>query len=179
MAVYSLNGESPQLPGEGIFWIAPSADIIGRVRLHPDASVWFQATLRGDNEWIEVGEGSNVQDGCVLHTDQGAPLTIGIGCTIGHRAILHGCTIGDNSLIGMGATILNHAVIGRNCLVGANALVTEGKIIPDNSLVLGSPGKVVRTLDGDAVRALALAARNYAENWKRFALGLSLGTAKP
>jgi carbonic anhydrase/acetyltransferase-like protein (isoleucine patch superfamily) len=123
MPCYALDGVSPGLPEEGAYWLAPSAELIGRVRLLAHASVWFGAVLRGDNEWIEVGEGSNIQDGCILHTDMGSPLTIGARCTIGHRAILHGCVIGDNSLIGMGATVLNNAVIGRNCLIGANALV--------------------------------------------------------
>ena len=152
MTIYVLDGLSPELPEEGRYWVAPDAAVIGRVRLGRNASVWFGAVLRGDNELIVVGENSNVQDHCVLHTDMGAPLTIGANCTIGHRAILHGCTVGDNSLIGMGATILNHAVIGRNCLIGANTLVTEGKQIPDGSLVLGSPGKVVRRLDRKSTR---------------------------
>jgi carbonic anhydrase/acetyltransferase-like protein (isoleucine patch superfamily) len=147
MAIYSLDGVAADLPADGHYWIAPSADVIGKVRLLENASVWFGAVLRGDNEWISVGEGSNVQDGCVLHTDMGAPLTIGKNCTIGHKAILHGCTIGDNSLIGMGAIVLNHAAIGKNCLIGAGALVGEGKVIPDNSLVVGSPGKIIRTID--------------------------------
>ena len=173
MAIYSLDGLVPVLPGEGEYWVAPSADVMGKVRLLRNASVWFRAVLRGDTEWIEVGEGSNVQDGCVLHTDKGAPLTIGPDCTIGHSAILHGCTVQDNSLVGMGATILNHAVIGKNCLIGANALIPEGKIIPDNSLVVGAPGKIIRQLDAEAARKLAGAAHHYVENWKRFTAGLS------
>ncbi len=173
MTVYALDGVSPELPEEGHFWIAPSADVIGRVRLLRDASIWFGAVLRGDNEWLTVGEGSNVQDGSVLHSDMGAPLTIGRDCTIGHKAILHGCTIGDNSLVGMGATILNHAVIGKNCLIGAGALVPERKVIPDNSLVVGAPGKVVRVLDDEAVAGLLKSAQGYVRNWKRFAAGLS------
>jgi carbonic anhydrase/acetyltransferase-like protein (isoleucine patch superfamily) len=171
--IYALDGVSPDLPGEGHYWIAASADVMGKVRLLKDASVWFGAVLRGDNEWITVGEGSNVQDGCVLHTDMGAPLTIGTNCTIGHKAILHGCAIGDNSLIGMGAIVLNHAKIGRNCLIGAGALVAEGKMIPDNSLVVGSPGKVIRQLDEAAAAKLTEAARSYQRNWQRFARGLS------
>src|SRR2546423_5151662 len=123
MAIYELDGQGPDLPTDGNFFIADTAVVIGKVRLQNSASVWFGAVLRGDNEWIEVGEGSNVQDLSVLHTDIGSPLTIGTGCTIGHRAMLHGCTIGDNSLIGMGATVLNGAVIGRNCLIGAQALI--------------------------------------------------------
>ena len=131
MAIYSLDGIAPELPGAGRYWIAQSADVIGKVRLLTNASVWFNAVLRGDNEWIEVGEGSNVQDGAVLHTDMGSPLIIGRNCTIGHKAILHGCIIKNNSLIGMGATILNNVVVGENCLIGANALIPEGKVIPE------------------------------------------------
>lgn len=172
MTVYALDGVSPELPGEGHYWIAPTADVMGRVRLLKDASVWFGAVLRGDNEWIEVGEGSNVQDGCVLHTDMGAPLTIGRNCTIGHKAILHGCTIGDNSLIGMGAIILNHVKVGRNCLVGAGALIPEGKEIPDNSLVVGQPGKVIRQIDAAGAEKLTQSALSYQRNWQRFARGL-------
>ena len=169
MTLYALDGVSPELPDAGRYWVAPSASLIGKVRLEVNASVWFGAVLRGDNELILVGENSNVQDGCVLHTDMGAPLTIGRNCTIGHRAILHGCTIGDNSLIGMGATILNHANIGRNCLVGANALVAEGKIIPDNSLVVGMPAKVVRELDAETLDWLPKSAAGYVRNWQRYA----------
>lgn len=172
MATYTLDGVSPELPGAGSYWIAQSADVIGKVRLLKNASVWFHAVLRGDNEWIEVGEGSNVQDGCVLHTDMGSPLTIGSNCTIGHKAILHGCTIRNNSLIGMGATILNNAVIGENCLIGANALIPEGKIIPDNSLVVGAPGKVIRQIDAESSARLTRSAEGYVRNWQRFAAGL-------
>ena len=172
MAVYALDGVSPALPAHGNYWIAPSADIIGKVRLLDDVSIWFGAVLRGDNEWIIVGQGSNVQEGCVLHTDMGAPLTIGTNCTIGHKAILHGCEIGDNSLIGMGAIVLNHAKIGRNCLIGAGALIPEGKIIPDNSLVLGQPGKIIRVLNDEAAAKLTASAEGYQKNWKRFASGL-------
>jgi carbonic anhydrase/acetyltransferase-like protein (isoleucine patch superfamily) len=174
MAFYSLDGISPDLPVEGLYWIAPSADVIGKVRLLNDASIWFGAVLRGDNEWITVGQGSNVQEGCVLHTDMGAPLTIGTNCTIGHKAILHGCEIGDNSLIGMGAIVLNHARIGRNCLIGAGALIPEGKVIPDNSLVMGQPGKIIRVLDDEAAANLTAAAESYQKNWKRFKAGLTL-----
>lgn len=172
MTVYALDGISAELPGEGLCWIAPDAAVIGKVRLERHASVWFGAVLRGDNELILIGENSNVQDGCVFHTDPGAPLTVGRNCTIGHKAILHGCTIGDNSLVGMGATILNHAVIGRNCLIGANALITEGKVIPDNSLVMGAPGKVVRPLDDEAAARLPESAARYVRNWQRYAKGL-------
>jgi carbonic anhydrase/acetyltransferase-like protein (isoleucine patch superfamily) len=172
MTCYALDGISPELPEEGDCWIAPGAALIGKVKLEPMASVWFNAVLRGDNELITIGENSNVQDGAVLHTDPGLPLTIGKNCTIGHKAILHGCSIGDNTLIGMGATILNRAQIGRNCLIGANALVTEGKIIPDNSLVMGAPAKVVRELDAEAVANLPKAAAGYVRNWQRYARGL-------
>jgi carbonic anhydrase/acetyltransferase-like protein (isoleucine patch superfamily) len=171
MPIYSFNDVQPELALES--WVAPSADLIGKVRLLHLASVWFGAVLRGDNEWITVGEGSNVQDGCVLHTDLGAPLTIGSHCTIGHAAILHGCTIGDGSLIGMGAVVLNHAVIGNGCLIGAKALIPEGKIIPDHSLVVGAPGKVIRMLDQEAVAGLLKSAAGYVRNWQRFKAGLT------
>ena len=153
-------------------WIAPDATLIGRISIGRDVSIWFGAALRGDNELIEIGEGSNVQEHTVMHTDPGFPLTIGRGCTIGHRALLHGCTIGDNSLVGMGAIILNGARIGRNSLVGAGALVTEGKEFPDNSLIVGSPAKVVRTLDDAAVDRLRASAEHYVKNGKRFIAGL-------
>lgn len=172
MPLYSLDGAAPELAEGGRSWAAPDAQLIGKVRLKTDASVWFGAVLRGDNEWIEVGEGSNVQDHAVLHTDMGFPLVIGRNCTIGHRAMLHGCTIRDNSLIGMGATLLNGCVIGRNCLIGAGALIPEGKIIPDNSLVMGMPGKVVRELDAEAAARLPKSAEGYVRNWKRYAAGL-------
>lgn len=172
MSQYSLDGITPILPASGNFWAAPDSILIGKVQLDENASVWWGAVLRGDNELIRVGEGSNVQDGSVLHTDMGFPLTIGKNCTIGHKTILHGCTIGDNSLIGMGATVLNGAIIGRNCLVGANALITEGKEIPDNALVVGSPGKVIRSLDDEAVKELTATAQSYVDNWKRYKTGL-------
>jgi carbonic anhydrase/acetyltransferase-like protein (isoleucine patch superfamily) len=172
MPVYSLDDVGPELPGEGRYWVAPDAHVIGRVRLGPDVGIWFGAVLRGDNELIDVGEGTNIQEGALLHTDAGAPLTVGAGCTVGHHAILHGCTIGANTLVGMGATVLNHARIGANCLIGANALVTEGKDFPDNSLIVGSPAKVVRTLDEVAVERLRWSARHYVENWGRYARGL-------
>jgi len=168
--IYQLGDLSPSIADTA--WVAPDANVIGNIVLADASSVWFGATLRGDNEKILVGEGSNVQEACVLHTDMGFPLTIGTNCTIGHKAILHGCTIGDESLIGMGATVLNGAVIGRNCLIGAGALVTEGKHIPDGSLVMGAPGKVVRTLDAAAIEGLRLSARGYQLNAKRFAKDL-------
>lgn len=170
--LFSLGGIAPELPADGQFWIAPNAAVLGNVVLHADASVWFGAVLRGDTEAITIGERSNVQDLCVIHTDQGFPATIGQDCTIGHRAILHGCSIGDNSLVGMGAVVLNGAVIGRNCLIGAGALITERKIIPDNSLVLGAPGKVARKLAGDAAEMIAASAAHYVANWRRFSTGL-------
>ena len=172
MPIYSLDGNAPLLPDPDQFWIAPDAHVIGRVRLGRHVGIWFGAVLRGDNEPIDIGEATNIQEGAVLHTDEGAPLTVGAGCTVGHRAILHGCTIGENSLIGMGATILNHARIGANCLIGANALVTEGKEFPDNSLIVGAPAKVIRALDEAAVERLRWSSRNYVENWKRFAKGM-------
>jgi carbonic anhydrase/acetyltransferase-like protein (isoleucine patch superfamily) len=172
MALHILDGIAPELPAEGSYWIAASADVIGRVRLERNASIWFNAVLRGDNELISVGEGSNVQDGCVLHTDMGSPLSIGKRCTIGHKAMLHGCTIGDNTLVGIGSIILNNAVIGKNCLIGANSLISERKVIPDNSLVMGSPGKVVRELDAEAIARLSAAAASYVRNWQRYAKGL-------
>ena len=173
MTAYALDGVSPELPEEGGYWIAPSAAVIGRVKLERFASVWFGAVIRGDNELITIGENSNVQDGAVLHTDPGLPLTIGRNCTIGHKAILHGCVIGDNTLIGMGAVILNRAKIGRNCLIGANALITEGKDIPDNSLVMGQPGKIAGELNEEAIARLAKSAETYVRNWQRFARGLT------
>jgi carbonic anhydrase/acetyltransferase-like protein (isoleucine patch superfamily) len=173
MTVYALDGIAPQLPEEGAYWIAPSATVLGKVRLERMASVWFGAVIRGDNELITIGENSNVQDGAVLHTDPGLELTIGRDCTIGHKAILHGCQIGDNTLIGMGAVILNRAQIGRNCLIGANALITEGKVIPDNSLVMGQPGKIMGELNEEAVARLTQSAEGYVRNWQRFAKGLT------
>lgn len=169
--IYALDGIAPEI-GDGV-WVAPDANIIGKVRLLAAANVWFGVTMRGDNEWIEVGAGSNVQENCVLHTDIGFPLTIGANCTIGHKAMLHGCTIGDGSLIGMGATILNGARIGRGCLIGAGALITEGKDIPDGSLVMGAPGKVVRLLDETGRERLLKSAEGYRQNAARFAKGLS------
>ena len=144
MSLYTLDGIAPELPADGDFWVAPGARLSGRIVLKAGASVWFNAVLRGDNEPIVVGEGSNVQDNCVCHTDIGFPLTIGAGCTIGHMAMLHGCTVGESSLVGMGAMVMNGAVIGRGVLIGAGALITEGKEIPDGTLVIGRPGKVVR-----------------------------------
>ena len=168
MTVYALGPASPGLPPDGDFWIAPDANLIGRVSIGAGASVWFGATLRGDNEPIILGPVSNVQENCVLHTDPDYPLTIGTNCTIGHRAILHGCTIGEQTLIGMGAVVLNGARIGAQCLIGAGALITEGTHIPDGSLVIGAPGKVVRTLDSDARARLLASAVTYQKNMRRF-----------
>jgi carbonic anhydrase/acetyltransferase-like protein (isoleucine patch superfamily) len=172
--LYALDGHTPQTPTKGGYWVAPDASVIGKILLHEDVGIWFGAVLRGDNELIAVGRGSNIQEHAMLHTDMGFPLTIGEHCTIGHRAILHGCTIGNNTLIGMGAIILNGAVIGDNCLVGAGALVTEGKVFPDNSLIVGQPAKVIRTLDEASAARLTLSAENYVQNWKRFCAGLTV-----
>jgi carbonic anhydrase/acetyltransferase-like protein (isoleucine patch superfamily) len=168
--IWTLDGITPEIHSDT--WVAPDANLIGRVVLEEGASVWFCATLRGDNEQIRVGAGSNVQENCVLHTDMGFPLTIGANCTIGHKAMLHGCTIGEGSLIGMGATVLNGARIGRGCLIGAGALITEGKEIPDGSLVMGAPGKVVRVLDAEAQARLLRSAAGYQANMRRFRAGL-------
>ena len=172
MPIYALDAVAPDLPPAGTYWLAPDAHIMGKVRLGRDVGVWFGCVMRGDNEWIEIGEGSNVQEHCMLHTDMGFPLRVGRGCTLGHRATLHGCIVGENSLIGMGATILNGAKIGRNSIVGAGALVTEGKEFPDNSLIVGTPARAIRTLDDAAVERLKASADNYIANWKRFAAGL-------
>jgi carbonic anhydrase/acetyltransferase-like protein (isoleucine patch superfamily) len=172
MAVFELDGQVPELPGEGRYWIAESASVIGRVRLKPEASVWFGAVLRGDNEWIEVGERSQIQDNSTLHTDPGFPIFIGEDCVIGHNVVLHGCTIGSNSLIGMGAIMLNGAKIGRNCLVGAGALITEGKEFPDNSLIVGSPARAPRTVDKNASEMILEGADLYVRRWKQYAKGL-------
>ena len=173
MTLYALMGTRPTLPEDGDVWIAPGAHVIGHVVLQSAASIWFGAILRGDNEIIHVGAGTNIQENCVLHTDMGFPLTIGPGCTIGHKAMLHGCTIGENSLVGMGATVLNGARIGRDCLIGAGALITEGKDIPDGSLVMGAPGKVIRALDDAAIEGLRESARHYQQNMRKFRDGLT------
>lgn len=165
--IYKLGERVPLLRGEHHF-IAENATVIGSVILENQTSIWFNAVIRGDNDTITVGENSNIQDGAVLHTDPGVPLTIGKGVTIGHQAMLHGCTVGDNSLIGINAVVLNGATIGRNCIVGANALVTEGKTIPDNSLVVGSPAKVIRTLDEQSHDLLRLNAKVYTDNLHKF-----------
>jgi carbonic anhydrase/acetyltransferase-like protein (isoleucine patch superfamily) len=174
MPLYALDDRRPTLPADDRYWVAPDANVIGDVALGEDVGIWFGATLRGDNERITIGAGSNIQEGVIVHTDPGRPVEVGQGCTIGHGAIIHGCSIGDNSLIGMGATILNGAVIGRNCLVGANALVTESKVFPDNSLIVGAPAKLARTLDEAAIEGLKRSAESYVRNWQRFKAGLKL-----
>jgi carbonic anhydrase/acetyltransferase-like protein (isoleucine patch superfamily) len=172
MPIFELEGERPEFPADGRYWIAETATLIGRVRMKTDTSIWFGAVLRGDNEWIELGERSQIQDNCTLHTDPGFPLTIGSNCVIGHMVMLHGCTIGDDSLIGMGAIVLNGARIGKNSLVGAGALIPEGKEFPDNSLIVGAPGRVVRTLDDKARAMIAFGADIYVKRSKRYATGL-------
>lgn len=171
MPIYSLEGVAPRIDPD-VGFIAPDAVLVGDVVVGAEAGIWFGVVLRGDIETITVGARSNVQENCVLHTDSGYPLVIGENVTIGHGAIVHGCTIGDNSLIGMGATVLNGARIGKNCLIGANALVTEGKVIPDNSLVMGAPAKVVREIDAEGEKALSASAERYVNNARRFASGM-------
>jgi carbonic anhydrase/acetyltransferase-like protein (isoleucine patch superfamily) len=170
MAIYELDGKAPQL-GTGA-WVADSAQVIGAVELADHASVWFGAVIRGDTETIRIGRNSNIQDLSVLHADIGQPLTIGANVTVGHQVMLHGCTIGDGSLIGIQSVVLNGAKIGRNCIVGAGSVVTEGKEFPDNSLIIGSPARVVRTLDEATAQKLAQSAEHYVENAQRFARGL-------
>lgn len=172
MALFELDGVKPVTPDSGNYWVAENATVLGRVILKENASVWFNSVLRGDNDPIEIGENSNIQDGCVLHTDHGVPLTIGKDVTVGHMVMLHGCTIGDETLIGIGSTILNRAKIGKNCIIGAHSLIPEGKEIPDNSLVMGSPGKVVKELRPEQVQMIKGSAQVYVENWKRFKKGL-------
>ncbi|MEL6522795.1 MAG: gamma carbonic anhydrase family protein [Pseudomonadota bacterium] len=174
MTLYALHGTKPDLPEDGDYWVAPDANVIGKVSLGSGVSVWFGTTIRGDNEAIVLGDGTNIQENCVLHTDPGYPMVIGRDVTVGHKAMLHGCTIGAGSLIGMGATILNGARIGRGCLIGACALITEGKEIPDGSLVMGAPGKVVRQLDEAAREGLRKSAMGYQTNQRRFRSGLSV-----
>jgi carbonic anhydrase/acetyltransferase-like protein (isoleucine patch superfamily) len=170
--IYELDGQQPEFPADGRYWVAETAALIGRVRLKSHASVWFGAVLRGDNEWIELGERSQIQDNATLHTDPGFPLTIGHDCVIGHNVVLHGCRIGDNSLVGMGAIILNGAKIGANSLVGAGALVTEGKTFPDNTLIVGTPARAIRTLDNNAATQIAAGADIYVRRWQQYAKGL-------
>lgn len=173
MTLYALNDIKPRLPDGGDFWIAPGAHVIGDVHVGAGVGIWFGATLRGDNEPVVVGEGTNVQENVVMHTDMGFPVTIGANCTIGHKAMVHGCTIGDCSLIGMSATVLNGAMIGNHCLIGAGALVTEGKEIPDGSLVMGAPAKVVRPLSEEAIAGLLRSAEGYQAKMRLFRSGLA------
>ena len=169
--LYTLENRTPELHGQQHF-IAPNASVIGSVIMQDNVSIWFNAVIRGDNEPVRIGANSNILDGAILHTDPGAPLTIGDNVTVGHMAMLHGCTIGEGSLIGIKSVILNHAVIGRNCLIGANTLITEGKVIPDNSLVIGSPGKVLRTLGEEEIKAMHSNVAHYVENLKRYLTSL-------
>ncbi len=168
--IYTLGDATPEIDPDA--WVAPGCHLIGRIRLAAGSSVWFGSVLRGDNEPIVLGEGSNLQDHVVCHTDMGFPLTVGAFCTVGHKAMLHGCTIGDESLVGMGATVLNGARIGRNCLIGAGALIAEGKEIPERSLVVGAPGRVARELTDAQVAGLRAAAEAYRANAQRFRDGL-------
>lgn len=173
MPTYALDGTVPHFADENTGWVAPDAVLIGRLDIGRNVGIWFGAVLRGDNEPITIGDDTNVQEHTVMHTDMGFPLTVGRGCTIGHRAILHGCTLGDNVLVGMGATVLNGARIGNDSLVGAGALVTEGKTFPDRSLIIGSPARAVRELDDAAVEMLRASAAHYVENAARFRRGLA------
>ena len=172
MPIYELDGQAPEFPADGKYWVAETAVLIGRVRLKSHASVWFGAVLRGDNEWIEIGERSQIQDNATLHTDPGFPMVIGANCVIGHNVVLHGCMVADNSLIGMGAIVLNGAKIGKNSLVGAGALVTEGKEFPDNSLIVGAPARAIKTLDEKAAKSVSFAAEWYVKRWNQYAKGL-------
>lgn len=162
MPLYEYDGTAPELPADGSHYIAPGARVIGQVIIAPGVSVWFNAVIRADNEPTRIGRNTNIQDGAVLHNDPGFPLTIGDDVTVGHMALLHGCTIGDGTLVGMGAAVLNGAMVGRNCVIGANALITEGKAFPDRTLIVGAPARAVRTLDDAAIAQFALAARSYA-----------------
>jgi carbonic anhydrase/acetyltransferase-like protein (isoleucine patch superfamily) len=176
MAVYQLGDKAPLLPAPGDYWIAPSAQVMGSVVLHKNASIWFGCTLRGDNDPITIGENSNIQDNSVLHADDGVPLTVGANVTVGHMVMLHGCTIGDGSLIGIGSIVLNGAKIGNGCLVGANSLITENKVFPDGVMIMGSPARVVRELSDMESKRLELSAAHYVGNWKRYARELKLLT---
>lgn len=172
MAIYELDGQAPELPADGDCFIADTAAVIGKVRLRKSASVWFGAVLRGDNEWIEIGEHANVQDNCTCHTDKNFPLTIGANCTIGHNVILHGCTIEDGALIGMGSIVMNGARIGRGSIVGAGSVITEGKAFAENSLIIGAPARVIRTLSPEQSAMMQNGARFYVANGPRFKTGL-------
>lgn len=173
MAIYTIDGVEVELPPEGQYWVAPNATLIGQIKLCAHASVWFGAVVRGDNDLIHIGARTNIQDGCVLHTDKGYPMEIGEGCTVGHMAMLHGCTIGPNTLIGIGSTVLNGVRIGSNCIIGAHALIPEGKEIPDNSLVMGTPGKIVRTVNDETAAHLKELAQHYVDNCARYNVGFA------
>src|SRR4030088_2547379 len=172
MAIYQLDGQAPELPANGNYFIADTATVIGKVRLHDAVSVWFGAVVRGDNEWIEIGENSNVQDNATCHTDIGFPLTVGKDCTVGHNVILHGCTIGDGALIGMGSIIMNGARIGRASIVGAGSVITEGKGVPEHSLIIGSPARVIRAIDPNQLAMMGISTKFYVGNGPRFKNGL-------
>jgi len=172
MPIYELDGQAPEFPGDGDYWVAETATLIGRVRLKREASIWYGAVLRGDNEWIELGERSQIQDNATLHTDPGFPMVIGSNCVIGHNVILHGCIVGDDSLIGMGAILLNGVRIGKNSLVGAGSVVTEGKTFPDNSLIVGAPARAIRTVDEKMSAMIREGADIYVQRWHRYAKGL-------
>src|SRR3954462_6460828 len=172
MAIYELDGQGPELPSDGNYFIADTARVIGRAGLKISARLWFGAVLRGNNEWIEIGKNSNVQDNSTCHTDLGFPLTIGKGCTIGHNVILHGCTIEDGALVGMGSIVMNGARIGRGSIVGAGAVITEGKQFPEHSLIIGAPARVIRALEPAQVAAMGSAAKFYVGNGPRFKKGL-------
>lgn len=172
MPYYALDEFKPTLPEEGRYWIAPGAQVIGRVTLGRDVGIWFNAVIRADNDTITIGERTNIQEGCLLHADPGYPIAIGAGCTVGHKAIVHGCTIGPGTLVGMGATVLNGAKIGANCLIGANALVTEGKEFPDGTLIVGAPARALRPLTPEAIATIARDVEGYVQKWRRYAKGL-------
>ncbi len=174
MALYKIDGITVELPQADEVWVAPNAVLIGNVKLGSHASVWFGAIIRGDNDLIEIGARTNIQDGCVLHTDKGFPMVIGEGCTLGHMAMVHGCTVGPNTLIGIGATVLNGVKIGANCIIGAHSLIPEGKEIPDNSLVVGTPGRVVRQLEQKDADQLKHLAQHYVDNSARYRAGFEV-----
>ena len=172
MAIYELDGQGPELPADGDCFVAETATVVGKIRMHKGSSIWFGAVLRGDNEWIERGENSNIQDNATCHTDPGFPLTIGKNCTIGHNVVLHGCTIEDGALIGMGSIVMNGARIRRGCVVGAGAVITEGKEFPERSLIIGAPARAIRTLEPEQVEAMTRGAGFYVANGARFKKGL-------
>ena len=178
MPIYELNGQGPEFPADNSHWIAETAVLVARVRMKSMTSIWFGAVLRGDNDPITIGRDTNIQDGSVLHSDPGEPLTIGDGVTVGHMVMLHSCEIGDDTLIGIGAVVLGRARIGKNCLIGANTLITEGRVIPDGSLVMGQPGRVVRTLEPGQIEALRASSAHYVGNWKRYARDLTPDQAR-